>query len=195
MPIQSQDLTFYLTGGQNNFDPTKSLGGDLGQPVKTINSINNLFGDIVATDHAAGNTSLGQPYQYRTLGLKIANPLADNSNSTLVGAQLTIQSSALLDSSIQVYLPSQANVVITPGNLQAIATISDETPQVPSIPLENLSPTDNGPILFQPIGSGLNLPTTLNPGDIYYFVLRRSVNAGQNSDNETITLAVTGSTN
>lgn len=53
MPITESDIKFTLSGGINNDDPNKSLGGDP-SPIVISNNINNLFDDIQGLEAEEG---------------------------------------------------------------------------------------------------------------------------------------------
>jgi hypothetical protein len=51
MPISASDINFYYSGGANNSDPKKSLGGDISNIKIPNNTLHNLF-DIVTSDQS-----------------------------------------------------------------------------------------------------------------------------------------------
>lgn len=54
MPIASADIKYRLSGGATNTDPNASLGGVKSSTAVTDNVVDNLFDDIIGTEHLAG---------------------------------------------------------------------------------------------------------------------------------------------
>ena len=177
MPVQSDDINVYLTGGINNSSGSQSLGGNASNTLVS-NELGSLFASIGAVNHSASSVYTEKKYDYRVLAVKIKSPLTDSSLSTLTNGKLKINTSNLGDCNIKVFVAEEANQIVQ---------LVDSPYTKPSL---------NGPITFQAIpNSGLNLPTPLNPGDEVHFILQRGVNAGITElDPTSITFEIEGNT-
>src|SRR4051812_14796206 len=67
MVVQSQDIKILLTGGANNTDPMRSLGGHVSVTELTSDSFNNLFDDVSFAEAEQGDVS------YRGIGIRNDN--------------------------------------------------------------------------------------------------------------------------
>jgi hypothetical protein len=176
MAVQASDILFFLTGGSSNADPNQSQGGARSN-TQIGSGLNNLYDNITGTNHSAGTVDAGQANDYRVFCVKLANPLADASSSTLNNAKLQIAVQSLGDCNIQAFVSPAVNTTITAGAN------------------ENTAPTQGGPITFQNIpGGGLSLPASLAPGDEVHIAIKRGISAGSTAAQNSVTFQITGDT-
>ena len=179
MPVQAQDIKFYLTGGVANNNPNASLGGARSN-TQIGSGLNNLYDNITGTNHSLGNVDTSQLKDYRIFAMRLDDPLADASNSTLDNAVLKVASQSLGDCAIKAAIASAVNTTI------------------PTIANENTAPTQDSlmaPLSFQTIpGGGLSLPTSIQKGQSVHIAIERTITAGTTPATNSITLQIQGDT-
>ncbi len=151
MPIVAEDLVFRLSGGANNEDPTKALGGAMSTKAGGVISgaANSLYDDVTGKEGAAGDI------EYRGFYIK------NNHGS------LTAQN-------VEVWISQDAN---SADDATAIA-LADEAVNAEMETIANESTAPSGPAFTAP-GEGSPLVIGNIPaGQFKGIWVRRTVSAG-----------------
>ena len=169
MAIQNSDITYHLSGGAANTSPAASLGGArstaAGGQLNT-GSLNNLFEDITGDVAAVGHVD------YRCIYIR-------NGHSSLswLAPKVWIKVNTLSpDTDFAIALAGEG-----PGGVAE--TVANET-TAPS-----------GEVFSSPTGKATGLQQTdVSFGQSFAVWVRRTVNAGAQASNDTVTLRAEGDT-
>ena len=145
MPITSDDIKFYLSGGETNSNPNLSLGGDISNTEIANATLHNLFDRVLGDESYTGDT------EYRAFYVK-------NTHASLTweGVKVWIDTNTPAGDTIEIGIESSKG-----SPKQSIAN-------------ENTAPTGITFSAPSNKENGLNLGDLL-PGDVYMIWVKRIV--------------------